>query len=49
MSFVKQNPKEIGSRTFKLLMDQINGDESIRHTVVKARLEIRGSTKNVVF
>ncbi len=49
MSFVKQNPQEIGSKAFKLLLDQINGDESVRHTVVKARLEIRGSTKNVVF
>lgn len=47
MSFVKQNPKEIGGTAFRLLLDQINGDESIKHTVVKARLEIRDSTRKL--
>ena len=44
MSFVKQNQKEIGSKAFKLLFEQINGDYRVRHVTVKARLEIREST-----
>ena len=47
MSFVKQNLKEIGDTAFRLLLDQINGDESIKHTVVKAHLEIKDSTRKL--
>lgn len=47
MSFVKQNLKEIGSKAFKLLLDQINGDKHVRRMVVKTRLEIRDSTKKI--
>ena len=44
ISFVKQNLKEIGIKAFRLLLDQINGDDSVQHVVVKARLELRDST-----
>lgn len=44
MTFVKQNLKEIGRTTVRLLLDQINGISSIRHVVVNARLNIREST-----
>lgn len=47
MSFVKQNLKEIGTKTFKLLLDQMNGDDRVKRTVVRAHLEIRGSTKKI--
>ena len=46
ISYVKQNPKEIGTKAFRLLLDQINGDNRVRRMVVKTRLEIRESTKN---
>jgi len=45
ISFVRQNLREIGSKAFRLLLDQINGDDSVQHVVVKARLEQRDSTK----
>ncbi len=45
ISFVKQNLREIGSKAFRLLQDQINGDDSVQHVVVNARLEMRDSTK----
>ena len=45
ISFVKQNLREIGSKAFRLLQDQMNGDDSIQHVVVNARLELRDSTK----
>jgi LacI family transcriptional regulator len=45
MTFVKQNLKELGRKTFKLLSDQINGIDTIQHLVVKAQLNIRESTK----
>ena len=45
ISFVKQNLREIGSKAFRLLSDQINGDDSVQHVVVNARLELRDSTK----
>lgn len=45
ISFVKQNLREIGGKAFKLLEDQINGDYSVKHVVVNAHLEIRGSTR----
>ena len=44
-SFVKQNLTEIGTKAFRLLLDQINGDDSVQHIVVTARLELRNSTK----
>ncbi len=47
MTFVKQNLREIGNKTFKLLLDQINGDDTVRRMVVKSRLEIRDSTRKV--
>ena len=45
ISFVKQNLREIGSKAFRLLQDQMNGDDSVQHVVVNARLELRDSTK----
>ena len=45
ISFVKQNLKEMGSRAFRLLSDQIHGDDSVQHVVINARLELRDSTK----
>ena len=45
MTFVKQNLKEMGCKTFQLLFDQMNGDESIKRLVVNARLSIRESTE----
>ena len=45
ISFVKQNLREIGSKAFRLLQDQMNGDDSIQHVVINARLELRDSTK----
>ena len=45
MTFVKQNQKEMGRQTFKLLLDQINGDHDVKHIIVRAQLNIRESTK----
>ena len=45
-SFVRQNLKEIGAKAFRLLLDQMNGDDSVQHIVVSARVELRDSTKN---
>lgn len=45
ISFVKQNLREIGSKAFRLLQDQLNGDDSVQRVVVNARLELRDSTK----
>ena len=45
ISFVRQNLKEMGSKAFRLLQDQINGDDSVQHVVVSARLELRDSTR----
>ena len=47
MTFVKQNLKEMGKNTFKLLMDQIHGDSRITHVVVQARLNVRESTSKI--
>ena len=47
ISFVKQNLREIGSKAFRLLQDQMNGDDSVQHVVVNARLELRDSTKKL--
>ena len=45
ISFVRQNLREIGCKAFRLLLEQMNGDDSVQHIVVKARLELRDSTK----
>lgn len=44
LTFVKQNPKEIGRTTVKLLFEKINGSTIVKHVVIKARLNIREST-----
>jgi len=44
MTFLKQNVRELGRKTFKLLLDQINGDDTVSHVVVNARLSVREST-----
>lgn len=48
VSFVKQNLREIGCKAFRLLLDQLNGDDSVQHVVVNARLEIRESTRKII-
>ena len=48
MTFVKQNMKEMGSKAFQLLFDQMNGDKSVQHVLVNARLELRDSTKKII-
>ncbi|MCR4958660.1 MAG: LacI family transcriptional regulator [Prevotella sp.] len=48
ISFVKQNLKEMGVKAFRLLHDQINGDDSVQHVVVSAHLELRDSTKKTI-
>ena len=45
LTFVRQNLREIGTKAFRLLHDQMKGDDSIQHVVVKARLELRDSTE----
>ena len=45
ISFVRQNLKEMGVKAFRLLLDQMNGDSSVQHVVVKTRLELRDSTR----
>lgn len=45
ISFVKQDLREIGVKAFRLLQEQINGDDSVQHIIVKANLELRDSTK----
>ena len=37
ISFVGQNLKEIGIKTFRLLLDQINGDDSVQHVVANSK------------
>lgn len=44
MTFVKQNLKEMGRKTVKLLIEQINHETKVKHIVVNARLNIREST-----
>lgn len=46
ITFVRQNLKEIGKKAFKLLYEQMNGDDGVCQLVVNARLELRESTKN---
>ena len=45
VSFVKQNQKELGLKAIKLLHDQMDGDTCVQHVIVKARLELRDSTR----
>ena len=45
VSFVKQNQKEIAVKAFKLLHDQMDGDTCVQHVIIKARLELRDSTR----
>lgn len=45
LTFVKQNSKEMGSKVVELLAAQFNGDESTRHLIIKAQLNIRESTR----
>jgi LacI family transcriptional regulator len=47
ISFVKQNLKEIGIKAFRLLLDEIQGDDSVQRIVVNARLELRDSTRKM--
>ena len=46
ITFVRQNLKEIGKKAFKLLYEQMNGEDGVCQLVVNARLELRESTKN---
>ena len=45
VTFVKQNLKEIGRIAFTMLRNQMEGDISVTHLTVNARVEIRESTK----
>jgi len=47
ITFIKQNLREIGRRAFCLLKEQIDGDDTVHHQVLNARLEIRESTRKV--
>ena len=47
LSFIKQNLREIGSQTFKLLLSQMTGEDCVKHVIVKASLELRDSTRKV--
>ena len=47
MTFVKQNLKKMGCKTFELLLKQINGDDSVEHVTVNARLIIKESTRKI--
>lgn len=47
ISFVLQNQKEMGIKAFRLLLDQMNGDDSVQRVVMKARLELRDSTRKI--
>ena len=49
MTFVKQNLRDIGRKTFKLLLEQINGNADVKHVVVNARLNIRESTNTSIY
>ncbi len=44
ISFVRQNLREIAVKAFRLLLDQMLGDDCVQHVVVNARLELRDST-----
>jgi LacI family transcriptional regulator len=47
MTFVKQNTKEIGRNAFKVLLEQMNGNDNVQHIIVKTRLEERESTRKI--
>ena len=49
MTFVKQNQKDIGRKTCKLLLELINGSTEVKHVVVKASLNIRESTNTSTY
>lgn len=49
MTFVKQNLRDIGRKTCRLLLDQINGNTDVKHVVVKASLNIRESTNTSIY
>lgn len=42
---IKQNLKEIGRKAFSMLHDQMEGNSSVTHLTINARVEIRESTK----
>lgn len=44
MTYVKQNIKEIGRNAFKVLYEQMNGNDNVQHIIIKARLEERETT-----
>ena len=46
VTFVKQDLKEIAKKAFKLLYEQMNGEENVCQIVANAHLELRDSTKN---
>ena len=48
ITFVKQNLRKIGSKAFGLLLDQIDGDDRVKRMTVKARLEVRDSTRKAL-
>jgi LacI family transcriptional regulator len=47
MSFVKQNMKEIGHSAFKVLFEQMKGNDNVQHIIIKARLEERETTRRI--
>lgn len=49
MTFVKQNLRDIGRKTFQLLLEHINGNADVKHVVVNARLTIRESTNTSIY
>lgn len=44
MTYVKQNIKEIGHNAFKVLYEQMKGNDNVQHIIIKARLEERETT-----
>lgn len=47
MTFVKQNIKEIGRNAFKVLLEQMSGNDNVQHIIVKARLGERETTPKI--
>ena len=45
LTYVRQNQKEMGTKAFRLLKDQLDGDNCVHHIIVKALLEVRESTQ----
>lgn len=48
MTFVKQNLRDIGRKTCKLVLEQIRGNTDVKHVVVNACLNIRESTNTSI-